>query len=79
MKTYFRMPIPWHTRCGRAPPGSGRAAADQPHRDRAEDQGQRRCLEPGHTLGQIAAKTGIPETSLHRYLTGNVHATEVAS
>jgi DNA invertase Pin-like site-specific DNA recombinase len=25
--------------------------------------------EQGHTLGQIAAKTGIPKTSLHRYLT----------
>jgi DNA invertase Pin-like site-specific DNA recombinase len=24
----------------------------------------------GHTLGQIAAKTGIPKTSLHRYLIG---------
>ncbi|WP_326640002.1 recombinase family protein [Streptosporangium sp. NBC_01755] len=23
----------------------------------------------GHTLGQVAAKTGIPKTSLHRYLT----------
>jgi hypothetical protein len=23
----------------------------------------------GHTLGEIAAKTGIPKTSLHRYLT----------
>jgi DNA invertase Pin-like site-specific DNA recombinase len=22
----------------------------------------------GHTLGQISAKTGIPKTSLHRYL-----------
>jgi IclR helix-turn-helix domain len=33
----------------------------------------------GHTLGQIAAKTGIPKTSLHRYLAGNVPATEVAS
>ncbi len=29
----------------------------------------------GHTLGQIAAKTGIPKTSLHRYLAGNVPAT----
>lgn len=24
--------------------------------------------EQGHTLGQVAAKTGIPKTSLHRYL-----------
>jgi IclR helix-turn-helix domain len=26
----------------------------------------------GETLGQIAAKTGIPKTSLHRYLTNVV-------
>lgn len=25
----------------------------------------------GHTLGQISAKTGIPKTSLHRYLAGD--------
>jgi DNA invertase Pin-like site-specific DNA recombinase len=32
----------------------------------------------GHTLGQIAAKTGIPKTSLHRYLTDTPPATVVA-
>jgi hypothetical protein len=32
----------------------------------------------GHTLGQIAAKTGIPKTSLHRYLTDTPAATVVA-
>jgi hypothetical protein len=29
----------------------------------------------GHTLGQIAGKTGIPKTSLHRYLRGAGPAT----
>jgi DNA invertase Pin-like site-specific DNA recombinase len=32
----------------------------------------------GHTLGQIAAKTGIPKTSLHRYL-ADVPAAKAAS
>ena len=32
----------------------------------------------GHTLGQIPAKTGIPKTSLHRYLTHTPPATVVA-
>jgi DNA invertase Pin-like site-specific DNA recombinase len=27
----------------------------------------------GHSLGQIATKTGIPKTSLHRYLAGASH------
>ena len=27
--------------------------------------------DQGHTLGEIAAKTGIPKTSLHRYLTAS--------
>jgi len=32
----------------------------------------------GHSLGQIAAKTGIPKTSLHRYL-ADVPAAKAAS
>jgi DNA invertase Pin-like site-specific DNA recombinase len=32
----------------------------------------------GHTLGQIAAKTGIPKTSLHRYLTPGSAAHEAS-
>jgi DNA invertase Pin-like site-specific DNA recombinase len=31
----------------------------------------------GHTLGEIAAKTGIPKTSLHRYLTPELTTQEV--
>jgi hypothetical protein len=32
--------------------------------------------DQGHTLGEIAAKTGIPKTSLHRYLTPEPAAQE---
>ena len=33
----------------------------------------------GHTLGQVAARTGIPKTSLHRYLASGAPAPEAAS
>ena len=33
---------------------------------------ERQLKARGHTLGQVAARTGIPNTSLHRYLASGV-------
>ena len=56
-------------RCYISPEAAGRQVSQPTTHPAAKIEYARLLKGPGSSLGQIAAKTDIPKTSLHRYLT----------